>query len=273
MRCKELIMQYNFSPIAFSILGLDVHWYSLAYIFGLLIALKITNKLAVKFRKNFSKELIEDFISYAIVGIIVGGRIGHILFYDFQYYASNPVDIIKIWKGGMSFYGGFLGVICCSYIFCKTRKIDFFGFMDLWSISVPIGLLLGRIANFINDELPGKVTNVPWAIRSGISVVARHPSQIYEAILEGILLFFVMVIAVKFKAYEIRSRLSGIFCTGYGMARFIAEFFREPDSPFSWTLLLNTGLNLNQYLSIIMMALGVSILYVGTKNTKSTTAD
>lgn len=258
----------NFSPIAFSVLGLEIRWYSLAYIFGLILALKLTTKLSIKFKTNFSKEMLNDFVSYAIFGIIIGGRLGHVLFYDWQYYSSCPLDIFKLWKGGMSFYGGFLSVIVSTMIFCKTRKISFLEFIDLWSISVPIGLFFGRIANFVNGELLGTPSNISWNVVFSDGI-ARHPSQIYEALLEGVLLFALMMLAANRKLYKIKGALSGTFCLGYGTARFISEFFREPDSSFSASLLNFTGLNLNQYFSVAMVILGIIVLFMGLKNAKS----
>ena len=169
----------SISPVAFTVFGFNVHWYSLAYVVGIFIATEVTTKLATKLKTEFSPKLINDFISYAIIGIIFGGRAGHVLFYDFPYYSQYPQDIIKVWKGGMSFYGGFLGVMISTFIFCKIRKIDFFKFIDLWTVSVPIGLFLGRIANFINGELLGKPTNVIWGVKFGNESIMRHPSQIY----------------------------------------------------------------------------------------------
>lgn len=261
----------NFSPIAFSVFGFGIHWYSLAYIFGLILALQLTTRLSVKFGNVFPKETINDFISYAIGGIIIGGRLGYVFFYDWQYYSSYPLEIFKVWKGGMSFYGGFLGVIIATIIFCRKKQIEFLGFIDLWSISVPIGLFLGRIANFINGELLGTPSNVPWHVifQDGIP---RHPSQIYEAILEGILLFVIMILSASQKLYKIKGALSGIFCLGYGVARFIAEFFREPDSSLSMALVQSTGFNLNQYFSIAIAVLGIVVLFARLKNAKSFTA-
>jgi phosphatidylglycerol:prolipoprotein diacylglycerol transferase len=214
---------------------------------------------------KISPHLLDDFISTAIVGIILGGRLGHVLFYDFGYYMKFPVEIFKVWKGGMSFYGGFIGVITAAYWFCKNNRIYFLKFMDLWSVSVPIGLFFGRIANFINAELLGKESTVPWSVvfRDGIS---RHPSQLYEAFLEGVLLFLVMIISFKKRCYQYSGRLSGIFCTGYGVVRFCAEFFREPDSAFSRELLYLSGLNLNQHMSIAMAALGIIVIIKSKKS-------
>lgn len=253
----------NFSSVAFYFFGLSIHWYSLAYIIGISIAWKLTDFFSKKTNSCFNNNL-EDFINYAIVGIIIGGRIGHVLFYDFDYYFNNYTEILKVWKGGMSFFGGFIGVVIVTYLFCKKRKIDFLSFIDLWAISAPIGLFLGRIANFVNGELLGKETDIAWNVvfRDGVH---RHPSQIYEAVLEGAALFIVMLLSFRNKFYKYKGRLSGVFCAGYGMARFFCEFFREPDSLLSRRLFLYTNLNLNQYLSMCIIILGFFLIYRSTR--------
>ncbi|GHU11206.1 prolipoprotein diacylglyceryl transferase [Alphaproteobacteria bacterium] len=253
-------MVCNFSNVAFSLFGFPVHWYSLAYIFGILFSIYLSNRLARELYPDLSKDLIDAFINYAIIGIVVGGRLGHVLFYDFQYYSEHLDDILKIWKGGMSFFGGCIGTVLMAYIFCRKHKLIFLKFMDLWAIGAPIGLFLGRIANFVNGELLGTASHVPWAVvfKDGIS---RHPSQIYEAILEGIVLFVVMILSVKMRFYGKSGVLCGIFCSGYGIARFVCEFFREPDSAFGYELLFKTGMNLNQYMSIGIFFFGISLIY------------
>jgi phosphatidylglycerol:prolipoprotein diacylglycerol transferase len=255
----------NFSNIAFFIFDLPVRWYSLAYIFGIIIAFKLSVFLSKRLKNEISVGVLDDFVGVAIGGIILGGRLGHVLFYDSSYYLKFPMEILKIWKGGMSFYGGFIGVIVAAYLFCKKHRIIFLEFMDLWSVSVPIGIFFGRIANFINAELLGKESDVPWNVVFSDGV-HRHPSQLYEAFLEGILLFLAMLIAFKAEYHRRRGKLSGIFCAGYGMMRFLAEFFREPDSQLSYTLLCSSGLNLNQYMSTIMAITGVILIVKSRKS-------
>lgn len=249
----------NFSNVAFYIFGFPIHWYSLAYIAGILIALKLTSVLARRSQSEISPTHIDEFLTTAIVGIILGGRFGHVVFYDSAFYLDNPVEIVKIWKGGMSFFGGFIGVVLSAYIFCKLKRINLLKFMDLWSVSVPIGLFFGRIANLINGELLGKPSDVAWKIIFADGI-PRHPSQIYEAMLEGIILFIIMLTSFQKGYYKFAGRLSGVFCCGYAVSRFVAEFFREPDSIFSSKLLLSTGINLNQYMSITMLALGLCLI-------------
>ncbi|MDR3179947.1 MAG: prolipoprotein diacylglyceryl transferase [Holosporaceae bacterium] len=250
----------NFSKVAFDVFGFQVHWYSLAYIFGILFSVYATNFLAKRSYSGLGKDTIDAFISYAIVGIILGGRLGHVLFYDFEHYCNYPSEIIKIWNGGMSFYGGFLGTIGAAYFFCRRHNLIFLKFMDLWAVSVPVGLFLGRIANFINGELVGKESDVPWAVVFLNDGVPRHPSQIYESILEGIVLFALMVLMFSLKYHRRSGVLCGIFCSGYAAARVICEFFREPDSYFSQQLFLKIGINLNQCLSIVLVFLGIFLI-------------
>ena len=251
----------NFSPVAFRVFGFPIHWYSFAYIFGIIFAFKLTAFLMKKTEYDIGSKILDDFVGFIVLGIILGGRIGHVLFYDFGYYSQNPLEIVKIWKGGMSFFGGFIGIIVSTYFFCKQNNLKFLRFIDYWTVGAPIGLFFGRIANFINGELLGKPnSSIAWNVifRDGIP---RHPSQLDEAILEGMVLFFVMIFAFHKKQYEFDGRLAGIFCLGYGVNRFIGECFREPDSLFSWDLFFKTGINLNQYFCWIIMGLGMFLIY------------
>ena len=219
-----------------------------------------------KAQYNIDPKLLDDFVSVIVLGIILGGRIGHVLFYDFGYYSQNPLEIIKIWKGGMSFFGGFIGIVVTTYFFCKKNRLRFLNFIDYWSVGVPIGLFFGRIANFINGELLGKPnSSIAWKVIFR-DEIPRHPSQLYEAALEGVVLFSLMIFAFYKRHYESEGRLSGIFCFGYGINRFIGECFREPDSLFSWNLFLKTGINLNQYFCLLIMGLGMFLIYKSLKH-------
>jgi phosphatidylglycerol:prolipoprotein diacylglycerol transferase len=249
----------NFSRVAFSIFDLPIHWYSLAYIVGIIIALKLAVFCSQHYETGLRKDLFDDFVGAAVAGIIIGGRLGHVLFYDWAYYAEFPIEILKIWKGGMSFYGGFIGVAVATLLFCGRKKISPLKFIDLWSVGVPAGIFFGRIANFINGELPGKRSDVPWKVIFSDGV-PRHPSQIYEALLEGGVLFAVMLFFLRRGCVRYSGRLSGIFCVGYGAARFAAEFFREPDSAFGHWLLQSIGLNQNQCMSIVMFLSGMALI-------------
>ena len=183
----------NFDPVAFTILSLEIRWYSLAYIFGILIGWYLSKKFFIDNDKI--KGAFDDYITYVIVGIILGGRLGYVFFYDFSYYFNNPLEIFQIWNGGMSFHGGLLGVILASILFSKSKNLDVFEFLDVIAIVTPVGLFLGRIANFINSELYGKATEVIWSVKFlKVDEIYRHPAQLYEAFLEGIVLLFMSLI-------------------------------------------------------------------------------
>ena len=186
----------NFDPVAFEIFSLSIRWYSLSYIFGLIFGWTYCKKTLIK--DNKIKILFDDYISYLIIGIIIGGRLGYVFFYDFSYYFNNPLEIFQIWNGGMSFHGGLLGVILASILFSKSKNLDVFEFLDVIAIVTPVGLFLGRIANFINSELYGKATEVIWSVKFlKVDEIYRHPSQLYEAFLEGIVLFVILIFVKK----------------------------------------------------------------------------
>jgi len=181
----------NFDPVAIQIFSIEIRWYSLAYIFGILLGWLYCKKLLIQ-DKNTSK-LFDDLISYLIIGIILGGRLGYVIFYNLEYFLSNPIEILMIWHGGMSFHGGLLGVLASTIIYAKKHNVNKFIFLDLIAGSAPIGIFLGRIANFVNSELYGRETNILWSvIFTKIDNITRHPSQIYEALLEGVILFFIL---------------------------------------------------------------------------------
>ncbi len=190
---------HNFDPVLIDFGFLQIRWYSISYILGILLGWAYASKLIRKTAKdkysvdNITKTQLDDLIIYLILGIIIGGRLGYIILYNFQYYSQNIIEIFKIWEGGMSFHGGLLGVVISILVFSNKNKLNFFKFSDIVSCVAPIGIFLGRIANFINGELYGKISNLPWAVifPNGGSV-SRHPSQIYEALLEGVLLFILI---------------------------------------------------------------------------------
>jgi prolipoprotein diacylglyceryl transferase len=178
----------NFDPVALNLFNLEIRWYSLSYIFGIIFAWVYCKKNLIKEKKIL--DLFDDLITYIIIGIIVGGRLGYIIFYNLEFYLNNLFEILMIWKGGMSFHGAVIGIIISTYIFGRSNKINSFLFLDLISMSAPIGIFLGRIANFINSELYGRETNFIWSVKFlKVDEISRHPSQIYEAIFEGIILF------------------------------------------------------------------------------------
>ena len=218
----------NFDPVAIQIFSIEIRWYSLAYIFGILIGWLYCKKILIK-DKNISK-LFDDLISYLIIGIILGGRLGYVIFYNLEYFLSNPIEILMIWHGGMSFHGGLLGVLASTIIYAKKHNVNKFIFLDLIAGSAPIGIFLGRIANFVNSELYGRETNILWSvIFTKIDNITRHPSQIYEALLEGVILFFILFFFIK-KNYLLKPGLiSSLFLIFYSLFRFLVEFFRVPD--------------------------------------------
>lgn len=222
----------NIDPVAFYLGPLPIRWYALAYIVGFLAGWKYCLYLAgldKDVRPN--KTDIDDFLPWAILGVIVGGRIGYILFYQLEFYLADPLEMAKIWNGGMSFHGGMLGVIVAILAFCYASKINVLSLSDKLACAAPIGIFFGRIANFINGELFGRTTNVPWAVDfPGGAGLLRHPSQLYEAALEGLLLFIILLFLSRIKFVRLKAGiLSGVFLCGYASARFFVEFFREPD--------------------------------------------
>ena len=251
----------NFDPVAFNLFAIEIRWYSLAYIFGILFGWIYSKKLLIK-DQNIIK-VFDDFVTYLIIGIILGGRLGYILFYNIKYYLNNLLEIFFIWEGGMSFHGGLIGVIISTYIFGKRYEINKFVLLDCISITAPVGIFLGRLANFINGELVGKMTNVSWGvIFPNIDNNFRHPSQIYEAFLEGIVLFLIMNVFFFWKKYK-PGICSFMFLIFYGTFRIIAEFFREPDSHIGYVV---GEISMGMVLSIIMILAGVLIYKKKYKN-------
>ena len=247
----------NLDPVAISLFNIDIRWYSLAYIFGLIFAIQYGKFLIIKNNFfEFEKDILDDYLPYAILGIILGGRIGYILFYDLAFYIKNPIEIFYIWQGGMSFHGGLVGIILISLYFVKKKQIDFYIFSDLLALISPIGLFLGRIANFINSELIGLPSNLPWSvIFIKIDQIPRHPSQLYEALLEGIMLFAILNLIFKFK--KIKGYVSAYFLILYSFFRIISEQFRLPDEHLGYVL---GNLSMGSVLSIIILLIGILIL-------------
>jgi len=247
----------NFDPVALEIFSLEVRWYSLAYIFGILLGWIISKKLLIQ--STEIKNKFDDYLSYLIVGIILGGRLGYIVIYNLSFYIDNPLDIFKIWQGGMSFHGGLIGVIFASIIFAKKNNQNPFLYMDIVALVAPIGLFFGRIANFINSELYGTITNVPWAvIFIQVDNLPRHPSQLYEALLEGLLLFLLLMY-FKNKFSNKPGVISGLFLIIYSIFRFIIEFYRVPDGQLGYIFL---NLTMGQVVSLIFILSGVILFYL-----------
>ena len=254
---------HNLDPVLLDFGFIAIRWYSLAYIFGIVLGWWLGKKIikdslpSVNFK--FDLKEFDDLITYLIISIIVGGRLGYVLFYNFEYYILNPVDIIKVWEGGMSFHGALIGIIVGTYIFSAKRNIPTFFFLDVIACVSPIGILLGRVANFINGELFGKVTEVSWGIIfPAIDMLPRHPSQLYEAFLEGLILFILINTINLKRKYKI-GLSSSLFLIFYGIFRIIAEQFREPDSQLGYVL---GNLSMGTILSFIMVISGFIILII-----------
>ena len=245
----------NFDPVALEIFSLEIRWYSLAYIIGIILGWYLAKKYFVN--KNISTKF-DDYITYIIVGLILGGRFGYVLFYNFNFYLNNPTDILKIWQGGMSFHGGVLGIIIASIIFAKKNNDDVFEYLDVVALVSPIGIFFGRIANFINSELYGSITNLPWAVTFiQIDNFPRHPSQLYEALLEGIVLFF-LLIYFKNKFSNKPGIISTLFLIFYSIFRFFIEFYRVPDEQLGYIFI---NLTMGQIISLIFLLSGVILFF------------
>jgi len=258
---KVTYMNYpQIDPIALSIGPLHIHWYGLMYLFGFLfvwlLGLYRVNKT------DWTRQQLEDLLFYGAVGVIIGGRVGYAIFYDFQANLDNPLNIFKIWQGGMSFHGGLLGVLAAFAWFGKKTGKSFFEISDFIAPMVPIGLMFGRIGNFINGELWGKVTDVPWAmVFPGAGPLPRHPSQLYEAALEGVLLFIILWwFSSKPRP---KAAVSGLFLLGYGFFRFLVEFVRIPDAQYGY--LAFDWLTMGQILCLPMIIFGIILMIVSYK--------
>jgi len=252
----------NFDPVAFQIFSFEIRWYSLAYIIGILLGWVLSKKIFIK-NLEINKKF-DDYITYLIIGIIVGGRLGYIVFYNFNYYLNNILDIFKIWEGGMSFHGGLIGVICASIVFAKKNKQDYFLYTDVVALAAPIGIFFGRLANFVNSELYGSPTEVPWAVTFvQVDNLSRHPSQLYEAVLEGIILFLILIYFRKKNYLEKPGLISALFLILYSIFRFIVEFFRVPDEQLGYLIL---SLSMGQIISLIFIIFGIILFYVKNEN-------
>ena len=253
---------HNLDPVLFDFGFLVIRWYSLAYIFGILIGWWLAKKIILKkfqnLNFNFDVKEFDNLITYLIISMLIGGRIGYVLFYNFGYYLSNPFDILKIWEGGMSFHGALIGVILGTYWFSIKKNIPTFFLLDIVSFVAPIGIFFGRVANFINGELVGKTTDVFWGIIfPNIDNNIRHPSQLYEAFFEGVVLFIIMN-AILFRKNYKTGTCSYIFLIFYGFFRIFSEFFREPDSQVGFIF---GPISMGMLLSAFMIFAG-TILYL-----------
>ena len=247
----------NFDPVAFTFLIFEIRWYSIAYILGILLGWVYIKKFVIQ--DSSIKKLFDNYISYLIIGIILGGRLGYVLVYNLEYYLSDLIKIIYIWEGGMSFHGGVVGVIIASYFFCKIHKLNTFTFLDFISLSAPIGIFFGRLANFLNSELYGRQTDILWSVKFlKIDNLNRHPSQIYEAIFEGLILFIILNFFLK-SLIRSPGKISCFFLIFYSLFRFIIEFTREPDLHIGLILGI---LSIGQVISIFTLLAGFVLYYL-----------
>lgn len=256
-------------PVAIALGPVKVHWYGLAYLAGLAFAWWLAVRRSSRPWSPVRREQVDDLIFYSALGIVLGGRFGYALFYGGDKLADDPTWLLRVWQGGMSFHGGFLGVLVAMYLFSRRHNIVFAALMDFVAPLVPLGLALGRLGNFIGQELWGRATEVPWAMvfpRDPLQL-SRHPSQLYQFALEGILLFIIML------WYSSRPRpnwaVAGVFSLGYGCLRFIAEFFREPDAHLGFQAL--GWVTRGQMLCLPMIALGIYLIYTAYRGAAATT--
>ncbi|MGH6932097.1 MAG: prolipoprotein diacylglyceryl transferase [Dongiaceae bacterium] len=250
----------NIDPTLIEIGPLVIRWYALAYIVGLLMGWRYCLWIAKQPPQTIKPDELDDFVFWAMVGVLLGGRLGYVLFYGGAGYLANPLEILKVWQGGMSFHGGLIGIMAAMFLFARRRKLPFLALADLVAAAGPIGLFLGRLANFVNAELWGRPTAVPWAMvfPTDPQGLPRHPSQLYEAGLEGILLFVVLFILARREAVRrCPGILGGVFLGGYGLARIFVEFFREPDNG----RYLQGDTTEGQWLSVPMVLIGAYLIW------------
>jgi phosphatidylglycerol:prolipoprotein diacylglycerol transferase len=246
-------------PVLLQIGPIAIRWYALAYIVGILIGWQWAKKLVRQAPAVATQQQVDDFVTWAVLGVILGGRLGYVLFYGFERYLSVPWEVFYVWQGGMSFHGGATGVVVALFLYCRQQKISFLGFGDRIAAVAPVGLFFGRLANFINGELWGRTSDVPWAVVFPTGgPLPRHPSQLYQAAMEGLILLAVVQVLISIPA--IRARLgfvSGAFMAGYAVARLIGELFRQPDAQLGFFF---GEVTMGQILSIPMLLLGIWLM-------------
>ncbi len=247
----------NIDPVALQLGPFAIRWYSLAYIVGIGIGFYICKKPLITYHRMTLDDIL-TLMTYLMIGILVGGRLGYVILYDLPFYLNHPLKVLSVWEGGMAYHGAAIGSVLGIAGFAKKYKKDLLGLLDLLGLGASIGIGLGRIANFINGELYGRVTHMPWGMvfPSG-GPLPRHPSQLYEAFFEGFLLFFILLGLSKWKKFK-KGILFGIYLILYGSFRFFLEFFREPDPQIGYLFL---QLSLGQYLCILMIFLGLLVLW------------
>jgi phosphatidylglycerol---prolipoprotein diacylglyceryl transferase len=255
-----MITYPDIDPVAFELGPLQLRWYGLMYLVGFAAAWILARYRAGKPGSGWKKSELPDLITYCALGVIIGARLGYVIFYDFSGFISRPWEALMIWKGGMSFHGGMIGVIFCLYLYSIKTSRPFLAVTDFVAPLAPLGLMFGRIGNFINGELWGRPTDMPWGMifpDPAAGYIARHPSQLYQAFFEGLALFIILWI------FSSRPRpamaVSGMFCLGYAVFRFGAEFFREPDAHLGFVLL--DWMTMGQILSLPLMFLGATLIF------------
>lgn len=253
----------QFNPVIFEIGPIGLRWYGLMYLIGFLFARWLAVRRANRPHSNWTIEQVDNLLFNGFLGVFLGGRIGYVLFYQFDYFLQEPLYLFRVWEGGMSFHGGLIGVILSMIITAKLQARSFWATADFVAPLIPFGLGMGRIGNFINDELWGRVTDVSWAVLfpSG-GYLPRHPSQLYEALLEGLVLFLILNGFIK--TPRPTGSVAGLFLTGYGLFRFIVEFFREPDPQLG--LFFGQQISMGQILSLPMIIIGLMIMAIAYKS-------
>lgn len=255
------------SPVAFSVLGLDIRWYALAYIAAFVVGYWLFRRLISMpgAMVSLSKKQLDDLLTAIIVGVILGGRVGYVLFYNLGYYLSHPLEIFALWHGGMSFHGGLLGVLAAVFIFARRQKINAWRILDVMSVVAPIGLFFGRIANFINREVMGRPTDSAFGVVfAGDAPIPRHASPLYEAATEGVLLFILMYCLYRYTNLKSRpGALGGIMGMCYAVFRMFCELFRAPDAQLGF--LTSWGLTMGQLLSLVMFFAGAIIFMIAIR--------
>lgn len=247
-------------PVAFSIGPFTARWYGIAYIVGFLLAILVMYFVAKRWKVRFSADDVCVVLLAGMLGVIIGGRLGYVLFYNFELYAARPLEILNFAHGGMSFHGGFVGALVGGVIAAKIIKMPYLSLVDLVIIGAPLGLFFGRCANFVNGELWGAPTDLPWGVVFGGSagMIPRHPSQLYEALLEGLLLFVILFVMSRRRPPYPRGTFTGVFMLGYGLARFLVEFVRLPDVQLGY--LYGDWFTMGQLLSIPLIIAGIALL-------------
>ena len=253
------------SPVLLHIGSFDLRWYSIAYLAGIFVGYWYLLKLIRQPGAPIARRHADDLVFYAALGIILGGRIGYVLFYNLGHYLQHPIEIVRLWDGGMSFHGGVIGTSLGIFLFARRSQLNWLRIHDYVACCAPFGLFFGRLANFVNGELWGRPAdpNLPWAmIFPNAGMMPRHPSQLYEALLEGVVLFALLAYAFwRTKARYEPGKLVGLFLTGYGLARFTVEFFREPDAQFQGTIFDNGYLHMGQWLCVPMILGGIYLMW------------